>query len=106
MTSDDGQIFRAARAMDPPMSPSPTMPIFAKTGGWASAARGAWTTGRKSGNLGTPASSRHRLEADAPSDRRGDDAEFRHQPIELRRKHRLRAVAQRVIRVAVHFDNQ
>ena len=48
------------------------------------------------GRLGTsdsPASPRHRLEADAAADRRRDDPQLRHQAIELRREERLRAVA-------------
>jgi len=32
ITSDVGQICRAASAIEPPMSPSPTMPILSNTG--------------------------------------------------------------------------
>src|SRR5437016_1818724 len=53
-----------------------------------------------------PPAARHRLEADAAPDRRGDDPQLRHQAVELRGKHRLRAVAQRVVRVVVHLDDQ
>ena len=34
MTSDVGQSSRAASAIDPPIRPRPTMPIFSKIGGW------------------------------------------------------------------------
>ena len=56
--------------------------------------------------LRTPTAPRHGFQADAPPDRRRDDPQLGHQPIELRRKHRLRAVAQRVIGIAMHFDQQ
>src|ERR1700704_1443511 len=57
-------------------------------------------------SLRTPSSARHRLETDSPSDRRRDDSELGHQAIELRGVHGLRAVAQRVIGIAMHFDDQ
>src|SRR5438128_12327799 len=47
-----------------------------------------------------------RLETNRSSNRRGDDAQLRHQAIELRGEHRLRAVGERVIRIAVHLDDQ
>src|SRR5689334_6842221 len=56
--------------------------------------------------LGAPPSSRDRLEADAPSDRGRNDAQLGHQAIELRGVHRLRAVAPRVIGIAMDFDDQ
>ena len=34
-----------------------------------------------------------------------DDAQLGHQALELRREHRLRPVAQRAVRVAVHLDD-
>src|SRR5689334_21002754 len=56
--------------------------------------------------LASPSPAGHRLEADAAADRRGDDPEFRHQPIELRGEHRLRAVTQRVVGIVVHLDDE
>src|SRR5262245_61560231 len=53
-----------------------------------------------------PPPPRHRLEADAAADCRRDDPQLGHQPIELRWEHRLRAVAEGVIRIAVHLDDQ
>src|SRR5262245_14166520 len=57
-------------------------------------------------SLRSPASPCDRLEADTPADGRSDDAELGHQPIELRWEHGLRAVAQRVIGIAVDFNQQ
>jgi hypothetical protein len=48
MTSAFGQISRAASAIDPPISPSPTMPILSKIGVCPSARRPGWMTGRSS----------------------------------------------------------
>src|SRR4029079_200965 len=56
--------------------------------------------------LRPPATTCHRLQADASPDGRRNDPQLRHQPIELCRKHRLRAVTQRVIRIAVYFDDK
>ena len=53
-----------------------------------------------------PAATADRLEADAAPNRRRDDAQLRHQAIELRRIERLRAVAERAIRIAVHLDDE
>src|SRR5258708_15581040 len=63
-------------------------------------------TNPQSSILRAPAPTRHRLEADAPADRRRDDSELGHQPVELRGEHRLRAVAQGVIRIAIDLDDQ
>src|SRR5262245_21080946 len=53
-----------------------------------------------------PTSASNRLETDAASDRRRNDPEFSHQTLELRREHRLGAVAQRTIGVVMYFDEQ
>src|SRR5260370_12813206 len=56
--------------------------------------------------LRAPAAPRDRLEADAPANGGSDDAQLRHQPIELRREHRLRPIAERMGGIAVHLDDQ
>src|ERR1700682_6439398 len=53
-----------------------------------------------------PASARDGFEADAAADLRGDDPQLRHQTVELRGKHRLCAVAERVVGVTVDLDQQ
>src|SRR5688500_10114898 len=68
---------------------------------------GSWALGvGSSASLSSPAAPRDRLEADAAADGRGDDAELRHQPVELRREHRLRAVAECVVGIVVDLDDQ
>src|SRR5436190_24364652 len=56
--------------------------------------------------LARPPPARYRLQTNTAADRGCDDAQFRHQALELRRVHRLRAVAQRVIGIVVDFDDE
>src|SRR3954468_3707189 len=86
--STRGHLRAAALAIDPPIRPTPTMAI------------------RRTERLDPPTSPRHGFQADAAADRRGDDAQLGHQPVEVLREHRLRTVAQRVIGIAVHLDDQ
>src|SRR5205085_1476522 len=68
---------------------------------------GSWELGV--GNwplLDSPSAARHRLEADTASDGRGDDPELRHDAVELRREHRLCAIAQGVIGIVVDLDDE
>src|SRR5262245_36855093 len=57
-------------------------------------------------DLPGPAPARDRLQTDAAADCGRDDAQLRHQAIELRGEHRLRAVAQRPVGIVVHFDDE
>src|SRR5438093_7243225 len=125
MTRLAGQVSLAAIEIDPPMRPRPTMAIFSKIGGWPCGREGTIGSRRScSGMLNEracsagcrlpaaycllpcPAAARDRLQADTPADRGRDDPQLRHQPIELRREHRLRAVAQRVVGIVVHLDDE
>src|SRR2546425_9188451 len=134
MTSEAGQTSLAASAIEPPTNPRPTMPILSNTGGCPSAGRPGWMTGscciadfrlmiddllRNFWNsnhqfaiinqqfpLRAPSAPRHRLQTDAAADRRRNDSQLRHQPVELRREHRLGAIAERVIGIAMHLDQQ
>src|SRR5579859_4258343 len=83
-----GHARLAACTIELPINPMPTTAI------------------RVNGGLDTPASAGDRLEADAASDGRRDDAQLRHQTIELRWEERLGAVAQGVIRIGVDFDQE
>ena len=56
--------------------------------------------------LPRPPSPRDRFQADAAADRRSDDAQLGHQPVELHREHRLGSVAQGLVGIVVHLDNQ
>ena len=103
--SIDGHRRDAACAIEPPIRPNPTIAMRLKTGRSLSAPQSA-SRNRASASLDSPSAARHRLEADAAADRRRDDPQLRHQAIELRREHRLRAVAERVVGIAVHLDDQ
>src|SRR6516162_11319209 len=103
--------------MDPPIRPRPTIPTLLKVVGapWPGAGRPGWMTGRELDMasaishfvvLRPPPPPRDRLEADAAADGRRDDPQLGHQTIELRGKHRLRAVAQGVIGFTMHFDDE
>src|SRR6266850_1189196 len=101
-TRDSGQRSRTAKAMEPPIRPRPTM---------AMDGNGTSDEVMSSGFgicdfLTSPAAASHGLETDAAANRRRDDPQLRHQPFELRREHRLRAIAQRAIRVVVDLDDE
>src|SRR5688572_148574 len=97
-TRTAGQRSRTPRAIDPPMRPRPTMAILLNGG--------SSLVDTRFSRLPRPPASRHRLQADAAADGRGDDAQLRHQAIELRGEHRLCAVAERVIGIVVDLDDQ
>src|SRR4051812_12847456 len=86
--STRGHLRAAALAIDPPIRPTPTMAI------------------RRTERLDPPTPARDGFQTDAAPDRRGDDPQFGHQALEVLREHRLRTVAERVIRIAMDFDDQ
>ena len=103
----DGQICRAASAIDPPIKPRPTIPIFSKIG----ACSGPGSTGSSAASQilqidlrgylidllasahGSypPSRAARPARGRSAADGRRDDPQFGHQAIELRREHRLRA---------------
>src|SRR5262249_8185832 len=89
-TSTRGHARSVASRIDAPIRPLPTMATRPNGGSV----------------LDTPAPARHGLQADAAADRRPDDPQLRHQAIELRRQQRLRAVAERVVGIVVHLDDE
>jgi hypothetical protein len=88
ITAASGKTRRTANASDPPIRPTPTNPDAPKVPVSASP---DW-------QFLAPPPAHHRLEADRPADGRRDDPQFGHEPIELRREHRLGAVAERACR--------
>src|SRR3954471_5146068 len=86
--STRGHLRAAALAIDPPIRPTPTIAI------------------RRTERLDSPPPARHGLQTDAAPDCRGNDAQLGHQPLEVLREHRLCAVTERVIGIAVHLDDQ
>src|SRR6187402_3424410 len=111
MTRTPGHVARAANPTDPPMRPTPTMAMVRNGGSAASLAAPLDAPVDAPVDLGNtairlPARADGRVDADAASDRRRDDPQLRHQAIELAREQRLRAVAPRLVRIAVHLDQQ
>src|SRR2546421_3471996 len=101
-TRDSGQRSRMAKAIEPPIKPRPAIAMDGNGGSAATLGVGSWRLAVSA----RPSPARDRLETDAAADRGRDDPQLRHQSVELRREHRLRAVAQRPIRIVVHLDDE
>src|SRR5688572_14557986 len=92
MICNAGQRRVAAKPIDVPIRPGPTIASPREVSGTLALPR--------------PPAACDRLETDTAPDCRRDDAEFRHQTIELCREHRLGPVAQSAIGIVVHLDDQ